>query len=92
MEDIIAFLASDAGQIFCKVLIFIGLWEIALVTVPFMPLAKVRLKMEKMLLETHQPEEKALLQSQVNAHRTIRSIMASFAVVMIAIGIYGLTR
>lgn len=92
METVTEFFISDTGQILSKILLVLGLFDILITRVPFLPLAKEFKKAQEALFTTADPDQKQKLQHRLNGLNTIRIMTSIFGVVMIAIGIFGLTR
>lgn len=92
MEAVTEFFISDTGHIVYVVLLVLGVFDMLITRVPFLPLAKEFRKAQEALLITIDPEQKQKLQQRLNGLNTIRIMTSIFGVVMIAIGIFGLTR
>ncbi|MGE0753768.1 MAG: hypothetical protein AB7L92_01255 [Alphaproteobacteria bacterium] len=90
-EEFANFLASETGQTVSLALIGFSFLELIMVYVPFMPLCKHRLDMERKVQETFHLEEKKGLEQRLKNLNMIKFIQTGFGIGVLIIGIYGLT-
>lgn len=89
MEQFIAFLTSQVGQILCYVLIFVGVTDILIVRLVFGNIIK---KNEQLILPTMSPEQKKIIEKKIDALQLAMKIITISAVAFIAVAVFGLTR
>ena len=89
MEDLIAFLVTDAGKILCVALIFIGISDVVIVRLIF---GKKIVALEQKLISGISTEQNGDIKNKIKGFEVIKNVVTISGIVFIAFGIFGLTR